>query len=231
MMFNIMQKNMPSVMQHSFSQVPRARIPRSQFQMIASNKTTFNADYIIPFYWDWVLPGDTANMRFSAIIRMMTPETPFMDNLYSDFFFFFVPLRLLQNNFQKLMGERVDPDDTIDYATPKLTSPVGGYVPPSDWSAPSTAELASSLQDYFGIPTRVAGITHHNYLGRAYNLIWNEWFRDQNLQDSVVVDKDDGPDTYTDYKLLKRGKRHDYFTSCLPWLQKGVAEDLPLGSS
>jgi hypothetical protein len=230
-MFNIMQKSLPSVMQHSFSQVPRARIPRSQFKRNFEHKTTFNADYLVPFYWDEVYPGDTANCRFSSIVRMVTPETPFMDNLYIDTFFFFVPNRLVQDNWQKLMGEQENPGDSIDYATPKVTSPVGGYVDPADWSAPTAAELSGALYDYLGYPTRVAGYEATNYLARGYNLIWNNWFRDENLQDSVVVDKDDGPDTYTDYKLLKRGKRHDYFTSCLPWLQKGLAEDLPLGTS
>jgi len=230
-MFNVMQKQMPSIMQHSFSQVPRARIPRSQFQRNYENKGTFNADYIVPMYWDEVYPGDTAQMDFSAIIRMVTPETPFMDNLYVDFFFFFVPNRLVQNNWQKLMGEQENPDDTIDYATPKVVAPVGGYVDPADWSAPTAAQLSGALYDYYGYPTRVAGYEAHNYLARGHNLIYNNWFRDENLQDSVVVDKDDGPDNYLDYKLLKRGKRHDYFTSCLPWLQKGVAEDIPLGSS
>ena len=124
-----MQKSLPSVMQHSFSRVPRARIPRSQFKRNFKNTTTFDADYIIPFYHDEVYPGDTAQMNFSSIIRMITPETPFMDNLYADFFFFFIPNRLVQDNWQKLMGEQDNPADSIDFATPKLTSPAGGYAP------------------------------------------------------------------------------------------------------
>lgn len=233
-MFNIGQRSLPSIMGHSFAQVPKARIPRSQFKRMHEWKSTFNADYLVPFYWDEVYPGDTAQMNFAAICRMITPETPFMDNLYLDFFFFFTPNRILQTNFVKMMGEQEDPDDTIDYATPKIDTPVGGFVPPTDWSAPTTAQLSGALYDYFGYPTRVAfndSKLPHNYLGRAYNLQWNDWFRDENLQDPAVRDRDDGPDTYTDYILRKRGKRHDYFTSCLPWLQKGVAEDLPLGTS
>ena len=110
-------------------------------------------------------------------------------------------------NQTNLGAYETDGSSSVDFATPKMTSPGGGYVPPVDWSSPSSAELASALQDYFGIPTSVGSLEHHNYLGRAYNLIYNEWFRDENLQDSVVVDKDDGTDTYTDYQLLKRGKR------------------------
>jgi len=230
-MFSIMQKQMPSTLQHSFSQQPRARTPRSQFRRTHEFKGTFNADYLVPFYWDLVYPADTAPMNFTALCRMVTPETPFMDNLYIDTFFFYVPLRLLQTNFVKLMGERFNPEDSIDFSTPKVTSPVGGYVGPSNWLSPTAAELSGSLYDYFGYPTRVAGVTAHNYLARAYNLIWNEWFRDENLQTRVPVPLNDGPDTYTDFKLLKRGKRKDYFTSCLPWLQKGTAENLPIGTS
>lgn len=184
-MFNIGHKSLPSVMEHSFSQVPRARIPRSSFRRPYEHKTTLNADYLIPFYTDEVYPGDTANMVFQAIIRMITPETPFMDNLYADFFFFFVPNRLVQDNWQKLMGEQDDPGDSIDFATPKITAPAStGYTTPTDWSSPTNAQLAGALQDYFGLPPGVPDYETHNYLGRGYNLIWNEWFRDQNLQNS-----------------------------------------------
>ncbi len=208
----------PSVMKHEFSRAPSAEIPRSSFDRSHGHKTTFDAGWLVPVLVDEALPGDTYNVKMTAFARLATPLHPFMDNMFLDTFYFAVPVRLLWDNWQKFNGEQVNPGDSTDFLIPTVDSPVGGY-------------LEGSLSDHFGLPTLVAGLTHSTLYNRAYNLIYNEWFRDQNLQNSVVVGTDDGPDTDTDYVLLRRGKRHDYFTSALPWPQKGPAVELPLGTS
>lgn len=206
----------PSVMRHQFSRIPRADIPRSQFTRSHGHKTTFDSGYLIPIYWDEIYPADGANLRMTGFGRLATPLHPFMDNLFVDTFFFFVPSRLVWDNFQKFHGEQTDPGDSTDYLVPQIVSPAGGYA-------------EQSIYDYLGIPTKVENLSHSALPLRCLNLIYNEWFRDQNLQDSLSVPKDDGPDDPALYSLFRRGKRHDYFTQCLPWPQKGPSVPLPIG--
>lgn len=205
---------MKSVMKHAFSMIPKTTIQRSSFDRSFGYKTTFNESYLIPFFCDEVLPGDTFKLKTSVLARLSTPIVPVMDNMFLDMQFFFVPNRLLWDHWTNFNGEQRDPSDSTDYLVPTVTSPSGGFG-------------VQSIFDYLGLPTGVANLHVNSLPLRAYNLIWNEWYRDENLQESVTVEHGDS-DNVNNYQLLKRGKRHDYFTSCLPWPQKGSAVTIPL---
>lgn len=214
-----------SVASTHFSMVPRADIPRSTFLIQHTHKTAFDAGLVVPVYLRECIPGDHFDVDMTAFVRMSTPLFPVMDNLHLDSFFFFVPNRLVWSNWKRFMGERPSPSDSIDFTIPQMRF--------------SAAPAVGSLWDYFGIPTAgqvtnagPSGLSVNAMPYRGYQLIWNEWFRDQNLQTPETVITTDGPNTFSqNIQPLPRNKRPDYFTTALPWAQKGGAVTLPLSGN
>ena len=214
-----------------YSQIPHANISRAKFSRPFAEITTINEGDLVPIYLDEVLPGDSFQINQRSMIRMSTPLYPVMDNCYMDTFYFFVPARLCWDHWENLMGENTQSfwAPKVEYTTPKTKAPAGGWE-------------NGTIADYFGIPTKVQNIQVNSMPFRAYARIWNEWFRDENLQQPVTQHTDDattnGVNTGTNLSdaeagglPLKVAKYHDYFTSALPSPQKGEAVEISLASS
>ena len=201
------------VSQDDAALIPAARVPRSRFQNRWNHLTTFDAGYVIPFMVDEMLPGDHVRYNIMAYIRMATALFPVFSNQRFDTHIFYVPSRILWSNFTKMMGEQDNPGDSIAFTVPTIEVTSGGQF-----------AIIGSIYDYMGIPVFniTAGQTYNiNALPfRAYNRIWNDWFRDQNVINRLPVNTGNGPDAAGDYVKQRRAKPHDYFTSALPWPQK-----------
>ncbi|WJW80018.1 major capsid protein [Bartonella sp. TP] len=208
---------------YSFSKVPSIKKPRSRFNRSHNHITAFDSGYLVPVYVDEVLPGDTFKMKLSSFSRLATPAVPVMDNVYMDFHFFYVPNRLLWEHWEQMNGQQDKPGAKIDYLTPIF-------------DAGSKGVAVGSLFDYMGVPPKVPHLQFSSLFARAYNKIWNDWYRDENLQDPVPEHMDDktielGDTTSKDYVLLRRNKKRDYFTGALPWPQKGPSAALNFASN
>lgn len=211
------------VSQNDSAMVQRADVPRSKFTGSWSRKTTFDASYLVPFMCDEILPGDHMKYNATAYVRLATPLFPIFDNQKVETFFFFVPNRLVWSNWVKMMGQQDTPSSSIAYTIPQR-SWASGY------------QFVGSLFDYFGLVTEELAQVAASYTVsvlpfRAYNLIWNEWFRDENMQSAVSVPTGDSADSGSLFVPLKRAKGHDYFTSALPWPQKFTAPTISIGTA
>ncbi len=204
---------------NAYANIPAPKLERSQFNRNFGNKFTFNEGELIPIHVDEIYAGDTLNANMQSFIRLTTPITPVMDSMSFDLHAFFVPSRLVHSNYYKMLGEQVNPNDSTNVLIPQINP---------------TTFAENSLADYFGLPTKVAIPEDDMPISlpfRAYNLIFNDWFRDENLQDSLIVNTTDTDDDIADFTIQRRNKKHDYFTSCLPFAQKGDSVQLPLGDS
>lgn len=227
---------------HRFSDAPAMYMKRTKFDRSHVYKTTFDSGKLVPVFVDEVLPGDTTRISVNYFARLATPIKPIMDNIYLDWFFFFVPNRLVWEHWQNFCFEQEDPDDSTDYVIPTVTA-----------TGNSDNAYVGSLWDYFGLPVNTTG----NLSGisalpfRGVYLIWNEWFRDENLQKSVKIQKGDTNEVLNSARSAEqpswvftsgtsivpglacppRGKRHDYFTSALPWTQKGPGVSIGLAGT
>lgn len=237
-----MARNRIRVKAHNFSNAPQVYQKRSRFDRSFVRKMTFDEGKLVPFFVDEVLPGDTISLTVRDFCRLATPIAPFMDNLYLDKFFFFVPNRLVWEHWQNFCFEQEDPDDSTDYVVPTCQL-AGGTAGENG---------IGTLWDYFALPTGLTNALNVNALPfRMYYLIWNEWFRDENLQKSVKIDKSDtnavfkqdrvsdqpswifssGTTYINGFALAPRGKRFDYFTSALPFQQKGPGVSIGLAGT
>ena len=212
---------MQSNMIHQYSNVPEAFIERSNINRSFSYKTTMDAGYLVPFYNDLMYPGDTFTMQTYVFGRMATPVYPIFDNLFVETFYFSVPVRLVWENFQAFMGE----------VNTNTSSQITSMEIPHRQVLQDSVYTENTLQDYFGLPTYCYNYGHSVLPLRAYTLVWNEWFRSDYLQDPIEINFGDNGKEDPNYVLLRRGKRFDYYTSCLPFPQSGPGVEISLSGN